>query len=76
MLSLIGFTDSDYEGTPNDMRSTRAYNLYLGDNLVSWTSSKQRVLARSSAEVVYRVLTLAYAYITWLTSLLTKLKIP
>ena len=34
-LDLIAYSDADWGSDPNDRRSTRAYCIYLGDNLVS-----------------------------------------
>jgi len=37
-------------------RSTRCYYIWLGGNIISWTSKKQNVVAQSSAEAQYRAL--------------------
>ena len=48
-LDIKGFSDADYAGSITDRRSTSGYYVYLGENLVSWRSEKQSVVARSSA---------------------------
>ena len=50
--------------------------MFLGGNLVSWSSKKQQVIARSSTEAEYRCLALATAEVIWIESLSKELSIP
>ncbi|XP_019179906.1 PREDICTED: uncharacterized protein LOC109175111 [Ipomoea nil] len=50
------FSDSDWAGCSLDRKSTAGYAVFLGPNLVSWTSRKQRTVARSSTEAEYKAL--------------------
>ncbi|KAH9745458.1 retrovirus-related pol polyprotein from transposon RE2 [Citrus sinensis] len=50
-------------------QSVGAYCVYLGNNLISWSSKKQSVITKSSAESEYRALAAAVSEITWLKSL-------
>ena len=50
--------------------------MFLGANLISWSSKKQPTVARSSTEVEYRALASTAAEITWLQYLLKDLRIP
>ena len=43
--------------------------------MISWSSKKQSVIARSSAKSEYRSLTIASAEISWLQSLFSELKL-
>jgi histone deacetylase 1/2 len=72
-LTVEGFTDADWGAQPDDRRSASGYLVYLGDNLVSWSFTKQKVVSRSSAELEYRGLVLATAEIIWMQALLQEL---
>lgn len=47
-LALTAFADADYAGDPDDRQSTCGYCIFLGNNLISWSSKKQRGVSRSS----------------------------
>ncbi|XP_019175660.1 PREDICTED: uncharacterized protein LOC109170982 [Ipomoea nil] len=55
-LSLSVYMDADWGGCIASGRSTTAYLLYLGTNLVSWKSTRQKSVSRSSTEAEYRAL--------------------
>ena len=73
-LDLIAYTDVDWATDPNDRRSISGYCVYLGDNLVAWSSRKQGIIAKSTTELKYRAMTLCSTEITWINSLLGELK--
>ncbi|RVW72304.1 Retrovirus-related Pol polyprotein from transposon RE1 [Vitis vinifera] len=75
-LTIEGFSDADWGAQPDDRRSSSGYLVYLGGNLVSWSSTKQKVVSRSSAESEYRALALATAEIIWMQALLQELCVP
>ncbi|XP_062120018.1 uncharacterized mitochondrial protein AtMg00810-like [Humulus lupulus] len=49
-LNITGFADADWTSGPDDRRSISGFCIYLGDNLISWGSRKQRTVSRSSTE--------------------------
>jgi len=57
-------------------RSTSGYYIFLGDNLVSWSSKRQTTVSRSSAEAEYRAVAHAVAESCWLRQLLQELHAP
>ena len=53
-MEIHGFTDSDWARNPNDKKSTVGYLTFVGGNLVTWRSKKQKVVTLSSAEAECR----------------------
>nr|GEZ59298.1 ribonuclease H-like domain-containing protein [Tanacetum cinerariifolium] len=51
--SWIAYSDADWAGCPTTRQSTSGYCVFLGNNLLSWSSKRQPTLSRSSAEAEY-----------------------
>jgi hypothetical protein len=69
-LSLIGFTDSDCSGDLVPRKSTSGILFFLGLNLVTWSSQKQKVVALSSCEAEYVAAALGACQGVWLNMLI------
>ena len=58
-LQLVGFSDSDYGGSIDDMKSTTGYCFSLGSGTISWCSKKQEIVAQSTTEAEFVAATAA-----------------
>jgi hypothetical protein len=76
ITSLSAYSDADWAGCPDSRRSSSGYCVFLGDNLVSWSSKRQTTVSRSSAEAEYRAVAHAVAETCWLRQLLQELHAP
>ena len=50
----------------DDRKPVGAYCIYLGNNLISWSSKKQSIITRSSVESEYKALASTSAELIWL----------
>jgi histone deacetylase 1/2 len=73
---LVGYSDADWAGCPDTRKSTSGFGVFLGSNLVSWSSKQQHTVSRSSAEAEYRVVANCVAETVWLCQLLIELQQP
>ncbi|GJZ34091.1 ribonuclease H-like domain-containing protein [Tanacetum coccineum] len=73
---LIAYSDADWAGCPATHRSTSGYCVFLSENLLTWSSKRQDMLSRSSAEAEYRGVTNAVAETSWIRNLLRELHTP
>ncbi|GJY45273.1 ribonuclease H-like domain-containing protein [Tanacetum coccineum] len=70
---LIAYSDADWAGCLATRRSTSGYCVFLGDNLLTWSSKRQDTLSRSSVEAEYRGVANAVAETSRIHNLLREL---
>lgn len=75
-LQLEAYCDSDWGSCHHSSRSVSGVCLLLGTSLISWTSKKQPVVSRSTAEAELRALADTACDLSWFHLLLSELQIP
>jgi hypothetical protein len=73
LLDIGIFTNVDWAKRVDDRGSTRGYVVFVGPNLVSWSSKKQPTVSRSSTEAEYKAHANGAAKVMWISSLLAEL---
>jgi len=73
---LISYTDADRGGCLDTRHSTSGYCVFLGDNLISWSSKRQPIVSRSSTEAEYRGVANVVSDSSWIRNLLLDLHCP
>jgi len=69
---LVGFTDSDWVGDPDDRKSTTGYVFTLGSGPITWAYKKHDAISLSSAEEEYRGAIEASKEALWLRQILSE----
>nr|KYP75144.1 Retrovirus-related Pol polyprotein from transposon TNT 1-94 [Cajanus cajan] len=72
-FSLYGYSDSDWAGSNDDMKSTSGYCFTFGSGVFSWCSKKQEVITQSTAEAEYVAAVAAANQAIWLRKLMANL---
>ncbi|CAH9088710.1 unnamed protein product [Cuscuta europaea] len=74
-LQLTAFSDSSWGNVSDAGHSTTGYVLYLGPNIISWKSAKQKCVSRSSTEAEYQAVANTTAELLWAQNILRELGI-
>lgn len=72
-FKMVGFSDSDWGGSIDDMKSTSGYCFTDGSGVFSWSSKKQETVAQSTAEVEFIAATATVNQALWLRKILLDL---
>ncbi|KAM1225355.1 hypothetical protein ACFX2G_045082 [Malus domestica] len=73
---IEGYTDSVWAGNITYRQSTSGYFTFVGGNLVTWRSKKQKMVVLSSAKAEYRGMAKGVCELLWLRRLLEELGWP
>ncbi|XP_023752713.1 uncharacterized mitochondrial protein AtMg00810-like [Lactuca sativa] len=73
---LIAYSDADWASCPFTRRSTSSYCVFMGQNLLSWSSKRQGTISRSSGKAEYQGVANAVVETCWLCNLLRELHYP
>eukprot|EP00253_Pinus_taeda_P031441 PITA_31441 len=68
---LVGFTNSDWAGDPDDRKSTADYLFTVGFGPITWDCKKQSAISLSSTEADYRGTVEARKEALWLRQILS-----
>jgi hypothetical protein len=71
-ISLEGYTDSDWDGSVVDRKSTSGCCFSLGSTMISWFSRKKTSVALGIAEAEYIATCLASNKAVWIWKLLAR----
>ncbi|KAH9793969.1 Integrase catalytic domain-containing protein [Citrus sinensis] len=74
-FKLFGYSDSDWGGSIDDMKSTSGYCFTLGYGVFSWSWKKQEIVAQSTAEAEFVAATAAVNQALWLRKILIVLNL-
>lgn len=58
-FTLTAYYDADWGSDPDDQKPIGGYCVYLGNNIMSWSSKKQNIIYSSTTKSEYRALLLA-----------------
>ncbi|XP_050908747.1 uncharacterized mitochondrial protein AtMg00810-like [Lathyrus oleraceus] len=72
----VSYTCADWGGCPDTRRFTSGYCVFLGDNLISWSSKRQPILSHSIGESDYWCVANVVLESCWLHNLLLEIHFP
>jgi len=74
-LQVIGYSDSNFAGCPDDQKSTSDFIFMMARGAISWKSVKQTLTATSTMEAEYVACYEATCQVVWLKNLISGFQI-
>ncbi|XP_043703711.1 secreted RxLR effector protein 161-like [Telopea speciosissima] len=74
-LEVVRYSDSDFSGCTDDMKSTSGYVFLMGGGAISWKGVKQTVIASSTMQAEFVVMFEATKQAVWLRNFIAGLKV-
>lgn len=74
-LEVVGYSDSDFAGCQDDLKSTSGYVFMLARGVVSWKSAKQTLVASSIMRAEFVGCYGATIQAIWLMNFISRLKV-
>ncbi|GJW86882.1 retrovirus-related pol polyprotein from transposon TNT 1-94 [Tanacetum coccineum] len=71
---LLEYSDSDWHGDVDDLKSTSGYAFYFGDTAFTWASKNQPIVTLSTCEAEYVAASWCMCHAIWLKNLLSELQ--
>jgi hypothetical protein len=65
-FTLTTYTNADWVGNLDDIKSTSGGEFFLGNNLVSWLSKKQSPVSLSTTEAEYIAASSCFTQVLWM----------
>jgi hypothetical protein len=74
-LNVVGYSDADFAGCPDDEKSTSGYIFKMAGGAISWKSVKQTLTASSTMQAEFVALYGAATHSMWLKNFISALGI-
>ena len=68
-LEVVGYTNSNLNGCPNDRRSTSGYIFMMDEGVISWNSKKQFLVASFTMQAEFITCFSTVTHVVWLRNL-------
>ena len=74
-LEVVGYSDSDYGGCLDSLKSTSGFVFMLANGVISWKSEKQSITASSMMEAEFVAYFEASSHASWLWNFVSRLSV-
>ncbi len=73
IFNIDSYCDASWGNDSDDQESTTGYTIKLNNNIISWTSKKQRVVSLSTCEAEYIAIASCIQDLTWIKQFLSEI---